>query len=76
MLLMQAIPRGGPPQFDQAKLWYTKASKLGDPVAPFAIGQMYESRWRDLEQAAHWYKISSKRGHIDATAALNRLQNA
>jgi len=61
---------------DHAK-WYVKASKKGDPVAKFQLGQLFEvgtkKTPKDLMKALRLYEAANEKGYRRAAAAMAHL---
>ncbi|MFC4563306.1 hypothetical protein ACFO4E_15695 [Nocardiopsis mangrovi] len=58
----------------EATQWYTKASEAGDPVGPLHLGQLYEERYKDQDQALYWYALAARRGNGAARERLTGLE--
>ncbi|WP_431998202.1 caspase, EACC1-associated type [Streptomyces fungicidicus] len=61
-------------RLQEAAQWYTRASEAGDPVGPLHLGQLYEERYRDQNQALYWYSLAARRGNSAARERLTGLE--
>lgn len=67
---------GAPPNFAKAMKFLTQAAELGQAVAQYRLGTMYELGRGvpvDLGKAAHWYEISATQGNRKAMHNLGVL---
>ena len=56
--------------------WYLPAAKLGDPLAQFKIGFLYEHGEgfdKNITESIKWYMLSANQGNADAQFALAKL---
>lgn len=57
---------------EQAKRWYRKSARQGDPMAMFSLGQMaYDER--DYADALVWFRRAADKGHARSLFCIGKL---
>ena len=59
---------------ENAMKWYTMAGELGNDVASWNLGLLYEYRLKDLKKAEFWYKKAADAGHKDAIERMGIIK--
>lgn len=61
----------------QAKLWWTKAAALGDPIAMYNLGRCYEEAIGvsspNYKEAFKWYRLAKEKGNELAAEACKKF---
>ena len=58
----------------KAYLWYRKAADAGDADAMYSLAWCIENRYGTDDQALEWYRLAAEKGHAEAAAAAQRLE--
>ena len=67
--------------YDDAVAWYRRAAEQGSADASYALGAIYDNRWRhsreprDAARAIGFYRGAVDQGHAQAAAALAALRS-
>lgn len=54
--------------------WYTRAARLGNAMAAFFLGRLYEVRLGKTAEALRWYETAARGGYPEARKALDGLR--
>ncbi len=65
-----------PPEFDEARHWFTQAAESGHTDAQYNLGLMLEDQLDppDYDEARRWYTAAAEAGHTDAQYNLKDVR--
>ena len=75
-LLRQGKKNYSAQNYEKALEYFTEAAELGDAIAQYFVGAMYDEGKRipqDFEQAVYWYTKAAEQGDASAQCRLGRM---